>query len=150
MQEKHARFKAQNTLKMGGKTAETNENKTAYIDVEHVAKHAVWLKKSEAEEEFATMFPVGEGVFCIWTRRNIFNFICISGTIKCFWKFLFTTLMGNVVDRNLTLGIPIFGFCFKTRWFGNTVHFPLDTHNSHPIAHPRMREAWRLYEFIAW
>ena len=42
--------------------ANSKRAKTAYIDAKRVAKHAVWLAKSEVEkEEFA---PGGDGVFC--------------------------------------------------------------------------------------
>ena len=42
------------------------EWKTAYIDAKRMAEHAFWLAKSEAEkEEFTTVSPDGDGVFCI-------------------------------------------------------------------------------------
>ena len=64
IQEKCARFKAYSVLMKGDMTAEAKGAKTAYIDAKHVAKHAVWLAKSEAEKEvFATIFPEGDGVF---------------------------------------------------------------------------------------
>ena len=46
---------------------EANGAKTAYIDVQRVAKHHTgWLAKSEAEKEvFATVYPEGDGVFRI-------------------------------------------------------------------------------------
>ena len=47
-------------------TAEAKGAKTAYINTKHVAKHAVWLAKSEAEKEvIAILFPDGDGVFHI-------------------------------------------------------------------------------------
>ena len=40
--------------------------KSAYIDAKCMAKHTIWLAKSEAEkEEFATVTPDGDGVFRI-------------------------------------------------------------------------------------
>ena len=46
-------------------TAEAKGAKTAYINTKHVAKHAVWLAKSEAEKKvFATKFPDGDGPYC--------------------------------------------------------------------------------------
>ena len=62
--EKRARFKAYSALKKGRMKAEGKGAKTAYIDTKHVAKHAVWLAKSEAEKEvFAVIFLDGGGVF---------------------------------------------------------------------------------------
>ena len=56
IQKKHVRFKVYKALRKGGKMAEAKEAKTAYIDTKHVAKHTVWLARSEAEkEEFATV-----------------------------------------------------------------------------------------------
>ena len=47
-----------------GMTAEAKEDKTAIIENEHLAKHTVWLAKSEAEkEEFATVYRDGDGIF---------------------------------------------------------------------------------------
>ena len=47
-------------------TAEAKRAKTAYIDAKRVAKYVIWLAKSEAEkEEFATVSPDDDGVFCI-------------------------------------------------------------------------------------
>ena len=55
-------------------TAEGKGAKTAYIDTKHVAKHAVWLAKSEAEKEvFATIFPDGDGVFHIAKQMDRTN-----------------------------------------------------------------------------
>ena len=55
-------------------TAEAKRARTAYIDVKYMAKHAVWLAKSEAEKkEFILVAPDGDGVFCIAKqihRRN--------------------------------------------------------------------------------
>ena len=51
IQEKHTRFKSYNALKKGDKMAKAKETKTAYIDAECLAKHAIWLAKSEAEKE---------------------------------------------------------------------------------------------------
>ena len=48
--------------------------KTAYINTKHVAKHAIWLAKSEAEEEvFATIYPDGDGVFHIAKQMDRTN-----------------------------------------------------------------------------
>ena len=72
--EKRARFKAYSALKKGGMTAEVKGAKTAYIDTKHVAKHAVWLAKSEAEKEvFGTIFPDGDGVFHIAKQMDHTN-----------------------------------------------------------------------------
>ena len=66
IQEKRAWFKAGKALKKGGKTAEAKEADTGFNDTKHVAKHAVWLAKSEAEkEEFPILSPDGDGVFHI-------------------------------------------------------------------------------------
>ena len=74
IREKHARFKAYSALKKGRMTAEDKGAKTAYIDTKHVAKHAVWLAKSEAEKEvFAAIFPDGDGVFHIAKQMNCTN-----------------------------------------------------------------------------
>ena len=60
IQEKRAWFEAYKALKKDGKMAEAE---TAYKNAKHVAKHAVWLAKSEAEkEEFTTVSPDGDGV----------------------------------------------------------------------------------------
>ena len=65
-QEKSAQFKAYSALKKGGMTAEAKRAKTADIDAKHMAKHSLWLAKSEAEkEEFATVSPDGYGIFYI-------------------------------------------------------------------------------------
>ena len=71
-QEKCARFKAYNAVRKGGKM--TEETITAYIDTKSVAKHAVWLAKSEAEkEQFATASPDGNGVFHIAKQMDHTN-----------------------------------------------------------------------------
>ena len=55
-------------------TAEVKGAKTAYIDNKHVAKHAAWLAKSEAEKEvFSTIFPNGDGVFHIAKQMDCTN-----------------------------------------------------------------------------
>ena len=83
VQEKRACFKVYNALKKEGKTAEAKEAKTAYMDAKRVAKHAVWLAKSEAEkEEFATVSPDGDNVFRIakqmaHTNRDIVSENCV-------------------------------------------------------------------------
>ena len=72
--EMHERFKGYKTLKKGGKMAEAKEAETSYKSAKHVAKHAVWLPKSEAEtEEFATVSPDGEGVFRISKHMDCTN-----------------------------------------------------------------------------
>jgi hypothetical protein len=64
IKEKRARYKTYNALKKAGNVIETNEAKTTYNDAKRVAKHVVWLAKSEAEkEEFANISPSGDGVF---------------------------------------------------------------------------------------
>ena len=74
IREKHARFKAYSAPKKGHMTAEGKGAKNAYIDTKHVAKHAVWLAKSEAEKEvFAAIFPHGDGVFHIAKQMNRTN-----------------------------------------------------------------------------
>ena len=74
IREKCARFKAYSALKKGRMTAEVKGAKTAYIDTKHVAKHAVWLAKSEADKEvFAAIFPDGDGVFHIAKQMNRTN-----------------------------------------------------------------------------
>ena len=74
IREKRARFKAYSALKKGRMTAEGKGAITAYIDTKHVAKHAVWLAKSEAEKEvFAAIFPDGDGVFHIAKQMNRTN-----------------------------------------------------------------------------
>ena len=51
--------------------AEAKRAQTAYIDVKHVAKHAGWLAKSEAEKgEFATLSPDGDSVFRITKQMD--------------------------------------------------------------------------------
>ena len=56
-------FKAYSALKKGSMTVQAKMAKTAYIDAIHMAKHAVWLAKSEAEtEEFATVSLDGDSV----------------------------------------------------------------------------------------
>ena len=68
------RFKAYSAMKKGGMTADGKEAKTAYIDNKHMAKHAVWLAKFEAEKEvFATIFPDGDGVFHIAKQMDRTN-----------------------------------------------------------------------------
>ena len=63
---KHARFKVYSALKKGGTTAEGKGAKTAYINAKRVAKHDIWLAKSEAEkEECIIVSPDGDGVFRI-------------------------------------------------------------------------------------
>ena len=53
--------------------------KTAYIDAKHMAKHAVWLAKSEVEkEEFTVVSPDGDGVFCIAKQMD-----CRKQDITC-------------------------------------------------------------------
>ena len=72
--EKRARYKIYNTLKKQGKTAETNAAKATYNAAKRVAKHVVWLAKSEAEkEEFATVSPNGDGVFRIAKQMDRSN-----------------------------------------------------------------------------
>ena len=74
IREKRARFKAYSALKKGGMTAEVKGAKTAYIDTKHVAKHVVWLAKSEAEKEvFARIFPECNGVFNIAKQMDCTN-----------------------------------------------------------------------------
>ena len=52
--------------------------KTAYIDNECVAKHTVWLAKSEAEkEEFTTVSPGGDGVSRIAKQIDRTNQNCV-------------------------------------------------------------------------
>ena len=61
-------------LRKGGMTAEAKGAKTAYINTKHVAKHAVWLAKSETEKEvFATIFSDGDGVFHIAKQMDRTN-----------------------------------------------------------------------------
>ena len=63
---KRARFKVYSDLKKTGMAVEAKEAKTVYIDANCVAKHTIWLAKSEAEkEEFATVSPEGGYVFRI-------------------------------------------------------------------------------------
>ena len=72
--EKRAWFKAYCALGKGGMAAEAKGAKTAYIDTKHVAKHAVWLAKFEAEQKvFATIFPDGDGVFHIAKQMDRTN-----------------------------------------------------------------------------
>ena len=55
-------------------TVPWREAKTSHIDVQRVAKHAVWLAKSEAEKEvFATVYPEGDGVFRIAKQMDRTN-----------------------------------------------------------------------------
>ena len=87
IREKRARFKAYSALKKGGMTAKVKRAKTAYIDTKHVAKHAVWLAKSEAEKEvFATIFPDGDGIFHIAkqmdrTNQDIVSDNCVHNDV---------------------------------------------------------------------
>ena len=58
----------------GGRMADTKEAKTAYNDTKHVAKHAVWLSKSEAgKDEFTAVSPGGDGVFHIAKQMELAN-----------------------------------------------------------------------------
>ena len=67
-------FKVHNALKKGGKMAEAMKANTACSDANCVAKHAVWLAKSESEkEEFATVFPDGDGVIHIIKQMDRTN-----------------------------------------------------------------------------
>ena len=66
VQGKRAWFNAYKARKKGDKTAEAKQAEAAYIDAKRMAKHAIWLAKSEAEkEEFATVSQEGDGIFCI-------------------------------------------------------------------------------------
>ena len=82
--EKRARFKAYNTLKKQGKTAESTAAWEAYTAAKRVAKHVVWLAKSEAEkEEFATVTPNGEGVFRIAKQMDRTNQDIVGENCVC-------------------------------------------------------------------
>ena len=64
---------------MKGGMTEAKGAKTAYIDAKHMAKHTIWLAKSEAEKEvFATIFPDGDGVFHIAKQMDRTNQDVIS------------------------------------------------------------------------
>ena len=66
VQRKRLSFKKYKTLLGQGKTAEAKEAKSEYDSAKRVAKHVVWLAKSEAEkEEFSKISPNGDGVFRI-------------------------------------------------------------------------------------
>ena len=74
IQEKCAQFKAYKALKKGSKMAEAKEAEATYKNAKSMAKHAVWLAKAEAEEEeFATVSPNGDGVFCIAKQMDHTN-----------------------------------------------------------------------------
>ena len=54
--------------------AVAKEAETVYKNPKHLAKHAVWLAKSEAEkEEFATVSLDGDGVFRIAKQMDHTN-----------------------------------------------------------------------------
>ena len=61
-------------LKKGGMTPEAKRAKSVYTDAKRVAKHAVWLAKSEVEkEECVTVSPDGDGVFLIAKQMDCRN-----------------------------------------------------------------------------
>ena len=90
IQKKRARFKAYSALKKGGMTAEAKRTKPVYIDAKRMAKRAVWLAKFEAEiEEFATVSPDGDDVFCIAKQMDHTPECCWweLRTQWCWWAF---------------------------------------------------------------
>lgn len=84
VRDKRMCFKAYITLKKAGKETEAKAAKTAYINAKRVAKHVVWMAKSEAEkEEFANISPNGEGVFRIAkqmdrTNQDVVGEMCVK------------------------------------------------------------------------
>ena len=63
---------------------EANRAKTAHIDAKHVAKHAVWLGKSEVEkEEFTTVSQDGDGVFRIAKQMDHRNQDIVGENCVC-------------------------------------------------------------------
>ena len=74
IKEKRSRYKTYNALKKSGNVTESREAKTAYNEAKRIAKHVVWLAKSEAEkEEFANISPSGDGVFRIAKQMDRTN-----------------------------------------------------------------------------
>ena len=83
-QEKRARLNAYKALKKGDRIAEAKEAETAYKNAKHMAKHIVWLAKSEAEkEEFARVSPNGDGVFRIAKQMDRTNQDIIGKNCVC-------------------------------------------------------------------
>ena len=61
-------------MKKGGMPAKAKGDKTAYIDANHMAKHAIWLAKSGAKkEEFTTVSPDRDGIFRIAKQMDHTN-----------------------------------------------------------------------------
>ena len=58
VKEKRIRYKAYNALKKAGKVVEAKESKTAYNEAKRVAKHVVWLAKSEDERGYLPTSPL--------------------------------------------------------------------------------------------
>ena len=84
IQEKCAQFMVYSALKRGGVMAEAKQEKNAYIDAKHMAKRVVWLAKSEAEiEEFATVSPDGDGVFCFAKQMDCRNQDIVGENCVC-------------------------------------------------------------------
>ena len=84
IQEKHARFKVYSALKKGSMTAEAKKAKTANNDAKRMAKHAIWLLKSEAEkEEFPMVSPDGDGVFRITKQMDCRNQDIVAENCVC-------------------------------------------------------------------
>ena len=57
IKEKHARFEVYSALRKWGMTAEAKEAKSADIDAKSLAKHAVWLAKSEWRKRNLPQYP---------------------------------------------------------------------------------------------
>ena len=74
VKEKRARFKVYNALKKAGKLSEAKEAKATYNEAKRIAKHVVWVAKSEAEKEvFANIMPNGDGIFRIAKQMDRSN-----------------------------------------------------------------------------
>ena len=74
VREKRACFKTYKNFKKLGKTAEAKKARTAYNETKRVAKHVIWLAKSEAEKaEFASIPPDGSSVYRIAKQMDRTN-----------------------------------------------------------------------------
>ena len=72
------------TLYKRSMTVKAKTSKSAYMDVKCMAKHVVWLAKSEAEkEESATVSQDGDGVFCITKQMDHTNQDVVGDNCVC-------------------------------------------------------------------
>ena len=90
--------RAYKDLKKVGKTAEAKEAEIAYNDAKHMAKHAVWPAKSEAEEEEFVIVSLDiAGVFYIANRWT-------TQTRTLLVRIVYATMLGSL------------RLLMKTRW----------------------------------